>query len=318
MHIGLITPAPPNSRSGNRCTASRWANILRELGHKVDVAEVYEGQAVDILLALHAWRSADSIHRFHQLFPQRPLIVALTGTDAYRFIHSDPEVTLRSIEQADYLVGLHELIVNTVPIEYRDKVHVIVQSASGLPVRQPIKDAFRVCVAGHLRDEKDSLRPALAARLLKSDSRIEIHHYGKAHTADWAEKANQEMLVNSRYHWHGEIAHEQLVDVYSQSHLLVLPSRMEGGANVISESVMAGLPIIASDIEGSVGLLGQGYPGYFPVEDERALSEILYRAETDVGFYQQLANACQDRVSLFQPEAELLAWRRLMEQVVSR
>jgi putative glycosyltransferase (TIGR04348 family) len=315
MRIRLITPAPPRSRAGNRATAARWAAILRRLGHRVDVSVDYAGERADLMVALHAWRSADAIARFADLHAGRPLVVALTGTDAYRFIGSHPEATLRSIALADRLVGLHDLIAETVPAEQRAKVRVIYQSARPIARRAPVKGAFRVCVAGHLREEKDPLRPAYAVRDLPAGSRLRVEHYGSAHTPEWAALAGAEMAANPRYRWHGEIAHGRLRRVYASSHVLALPSRMEGGANVISEAVVAGLPVVASRIDGSVGLLGGEYPGYYAVEDTVALRALLLRAESDPAFYADLEARCAARRSLFTPEREQAGWASLLHEL---
>ena len=315
MHIRLITPAPRGSRAGNRTTANRWAAILRRLGHRVHVSTDYQGEPDDLMVGLHAWRSAEAIARFAATYPDRPLVVVLTGTDAYRFIHSHPEPTLASLEAADHIVGLHALVGNVLPNHLRDKLRVIVQSARPLLHRQPARRSFRVCFAGHLREEKDPLRPALAVRDLPPDSRIRVDAYGGAHTADWAEAAREEMQRNPRYRWHGEIPHAELRRVYARSHLLVLPSIMEGGANVISEAVMAGLPVIASDIDGSVGLLGDDYPGYYPVRNADALRDLLLRAESDPTFYTGLEAACAARSHLFTPEREQAGWARLLADI---
>lgn len=315
MRILLITPAPPRSRAGNRATATRWANILQALGHRVEIATAYNGQNADMMLALHAWRSADAIARFADQHPARALIVAITGTDAYRFIHSHPQPTLRSIELADHLVGLHDLIANTLPLQQRHKMHVIVQSAKPIARRDPYRRFFHVSVMGHLRDEKDPLRPALAARTLPSDSRIQIHQYGKAVTPQWAAAAEQEMQTNPRYHWHGEWPHYKIRQVYQRSNLLVLPSRMEGGANVISEAVVADVPIVASDIEGSVGLLGEDYAGYYPVEDETALAEMLLRCERETHFLQRLQQLAARNRQRFTAQSELNGWRALLKKL---
>jgi putative glycosyltransferase (TIGR04348 family) len=315
MKVRLITPAPPRSRAGNRATASRWAAILRRLGHRVEVSVDYGGEPADLMVALHAWRSADAILRFAESYPGRPLVVAMTGTDAYRFIHSHPEPTLRSIALAHRLVGLHDLIGDTVPLEHRHKVWVIYQSAQPISRRRAAKRGFRVCVAGHLREEKDPLRPAIAVRDLPAASGLQVDHYGAAHTPDWAAAAQSEMAVNPRYRWHGEIPHYRLREVYARAHLLVLPSRMEGGANVISEAVVAGLPVVASRIAGSVGLLGADYPGYYPVGDAAALREVLLRAEADEDYYQGLAAACSARRYLFTPEREQEAWAALLKDL---
>lgn len=315
MRILLITPAPPQSRAGNRATAIRWRNILKSLGHSIDIATRYEGQAADLMVALHAWRSAEAIQQFSDLHPERPLIVAITGTDAYRFIHSHPETTLQSIRLADYLVGLHDTIHKVLPQDQRYKMNVIYQSAEPIAERKPYKRYFHASVMGHLREEKDPMRPALAARNLPSSSRIQIHHYGKAHSTEWAARAQAEMKINPRYVWHGEIAHYKIRQVYQRTNLLVLPSRMEGGANVISEAIVAGVAVIASRIEGSIGLLGKNYGGYYPVENEKALSEVLLRAETDSEFYAKLEQACVAKQALFTLENETKGWRDLLEKI---
>ena len=315
MRIILITPAPPKSRAGNRATATRWANIIRSLGHSVEIATSYAGQNADLMIALHAWRSAKSIRQYSDTFPKRPLIVAITGTDAYRFIHSHPDTTLQSIHLADYLVGLHDLIGNTLPQHERHKLTVIHQSAEPVGQRAPYQRYFHVSVMGHLRDEKDPMRPAMAVRNLPACSRIKVHHYGKAHTPEYAKLAQAEMKSNTRYTWHGEIAHHKIRQIYRRTHLLVLPSRMEGGANVISEAIIAGVPVIASDIEGSIGLLGDDYAGYYPVENERALATLLLRAESDHAYYKKLEQACIARQPWFTPESETRGWRELLQTV---
>lgn len=313
MRIILITPAPPQSKAGNRATATRWANILRSLGHRVEVVTTYAGQNADMMIALHAWRSAESIRRFSDTFNKRPLVVAITGTDAYRFIHSHPDTTLQSIHLADHLVGLHDLIGITLPEHERHKLTVIHQSAEPVGKRNPYKRYFHVSVMGHLRDEKDPMRPALAVRNLPASSRIKVHHYGKAHTSEYAERAQAEMKLNNRYQWHGEIAHHKIRQVYRRTRLLVLPSRMEGGANVISEAIVAGVPVVASDIEGSIGLLGNDYAGYYPLENEKTLSALLLKAESDNAYYKKLEQACIARQHLFTPEKETKKWRELLE-----
>lgn len=315
MRIILITPAPPQSRAGNRATASRWANILRSLGHRVEIATTYAGQNADLMIALHAWRSTESIQRFYDAFHKRPLIVAMTGTDAYRFIYSHPDTTLHSIHLADYLVGLHDLIGNTLPQNERHKLSVIYQSAEPIGKREPYRRYFHVSVMGHLRDEKDPMRPAMAVRSLPAGSRVKVHHYGKAHTPEYAKQAQAEMNSNTRYQWHGEIAHHKIRQVYRRTRLLVLPSRMEGGANVISEAIVAGVPVIASDIEGSIGLLGDDYAGYYPVEDEQTLSTLLLKAESDKTYYKKLEQACIAKQPLFTLENETRGWHELLKKI---
>lgn len=313
MRIIMVTPAPRGSRAGNRTTAVRWARILKAQGHRVDVSVDYDSAPADVMVALHAWRSAEAVRRFHESHPDRPLIVALTGTDLYRFLRTDPEVTRRSMELADRLIVLHEAAINSVPEALRDKVRVIFQSAQApLQSIAPSHRNFNVCVIGHLRDEKDPLRAAYAVRDLPTNSRLRVVHLGKAHTDAWAQAAREEMACNARYCWRGEVPFWRVRQTLLRSRLMVLSSHMEGGANVISEAVVAGVPVIASHIEGSIGLLGADYAGYYPAADTASLTEILLRAERDRRFYASLAKACAARTPLFRPEREQQAWHDLL------
>lgn len=313
MHIGIITPAAAKSLNGNRATAIRWAGFLRQLGHRVSINVEWDGTEYDLMVALHAWRSAESIAAFKKQCPGKPLVLAMTGTDLYRFINSHPEPTLASIQSADKIVTLHRLASQVIPESAQHKVHVIHQSALPLPVTpKRSKRYFDICVAGHLREEKDSMRVSYAVRALPVESRIRVLHYGKAHNDDWAAYANEEMKVNPRYHWFGEVPHWKVRRAYSTCHLMVLPSVMEGGANVISEAVVAGLPVIASDIDGSIGLLGEDYAGYYPVQDTTSLRGLLLKAEAEPEYVKKLEQQCKKRAGLFTREAEKQGWENLL------
>ena len=312
MRITLITPANRQSRAGNRTTAARWARLLRDLGHRVRVGVDYADEPADLMIALHAWRSAASIARFRARHPERPLIVGLGGTDVYRFLASEPETTLRSLDLADALVGLHDLLGDAIPERYRAKLHVIHQSAKPLRRLPPRRRAFDVCVIGHLRTEKDPFRTALAARLLPDDSRIRVTHVGKALDEGWADQARAEMADNPRYVWRGDVSGAAVRRVLMRAQVMVLSSVMEGGANVISEAVVAGVPVIASDIAGSIGLLGKAYPGYFQTGNEAALAALLSRAENDAGYLKALQDGCAARASLFTEDRERSSWRDLL------
>lgn len=316
MRISLITPAPPQSRTGNRTTAARWARILRGLGHRLRVAVEYADEPADLMIALHAWRSAASIERFRAGHAERPLVVALTGTDIYRFIHEHPDTTLRSLDLADRLVGLHELVPGAIPPRYHDKLDIIYQSA--VPLRRrlsPLRDGFEVLVVAHLREEKDPLRAAEASRGLPPASRIRVVHYGGAYDESWDARARAEMAENPRYLWRGEVPHSVVRKAHARAALMVLSSVMEGGANVISEAVVAGVPVIASDIAGSVGLLGPEYPGYYPVGDAAALAQQMLRAEQEPGFLDELRRHCAARAALFDPSRERDSWRDLLARI---
>ena len=300
MRVLIVTPAPPGSRSGNRVTALRWARLLRGLGHETLIATAFARQRCDLMVALHARRSRDSILRFRQRRPEGPLVLALTGTDLYGDIRTDAGAR-DSLERADRLRARARVIVQSLPVPRR--------------ASRPVQGAFRVCVLGHLRPVKDPLRTAAASRRLPHASRIRVVQAGGALEEDLAVRARREEDRNERYRWLGELPRWQALRLLGRSHLLALTSRMEGGANVVCEALALGVPVVSSEISGSIGLLGPGYPGYFPVGDTGALAALLSRAETDAAFYERLRQACRERASLVDPERESEAWSDLLAEL---
>ena len=197
MEINLITPAKKYSRNGNRTSAIRWARFLRERGHNVEINTKYDGSPCDLMIALHAWRAAPAINLYRSLYPYGPLVVALGGTDINKFLESEPKTTLNSMELADALVCLHDQVWEKLPSHLLKKLNIIYQSADPLPsFRKPSKRYFDICVIGHLREEKDPLRAALAVGLLPEKSRVRLFHFGKAHNDDWACAAIKEQSEN--------------------------------------------------------------------------------------------------------------------------
>ena len=293
----------------------RWRRILRELGHEVRVADAYDGSPIDLMIALHAWRSAESIRRFRALYPDRPLIVALSGTDIYEYIARDPAPVLHSFACADRLLALQDLVRRRVPMRFRSKLRVLHQSAHPHRPGRKSTRSFDVAVIGHLRHVKDPMRVALAARRLPASSRMRIVHYGAAENPRWAAAAKAEMARNPRYVWRGDRPRAEVGRLLGRARVMVLSSRSEGGANVISEAVAAKVPILASRIDGSVGLLGRDYPGYFPVGDTAALARLLHRVESDPPYLSRLQRAIAGRALLFRPAREKAAWKKLIREL---
>jgi putative glycosyltransferase (TIGR04348 family) len=312
--ISLITPAATGTRNGNRNTATRWAAFLRGMGHRVKLAQHWDGVKADLMIALHARRSYDSIARYARLFADRPLIVALTGTDLYRDIHTDPQAQ-HALALATRLVVLQDMGVKALPSAWCAKTRVVYQSAPRTPRAAPLSSCFEVIVSGHLSDEKEPFCAARALALLPRESRIRVTHIGRAMTSQMQAEAQAHAASQKRYRWLGEQPHWRALKLLGRSRLMVISSRMEGGANVVSEALAQGVPVIASRIDGNIGMLGPDYPGYYTLEDERMLAHCLYRAETDPAWYAQLAHACAERAALVTADRERASLQALLAEV---
>lgn len=310
--VVIVTPAPPGSRAGNRRTATRWARILRGLGCRVRVVTRWDGEDCDLLVALHARRSHAALRDFRACHPGRPALLALTGTDIYRDIRQDTEAAM-SLDLATALIVLQEEALEELMPRQRSKARVIHQSVATRLTPSPPARKFRICVLGHLREEKDPFCTARALRSLPG-GRIEVVQAGKSLATEMTREAKRRMREDARYRWIGELPHWASLRLLSRSHLMVISSRLEGGAHVVSEAIALGVPIIASDIPGNRGLLGQDYPACFPVGDHARLAELLQQAFDDRRFLRRLAITVRRRRHLVDPERERRAWRKLMAE----
>ena len=287
-------------------TALRWQGFLEELGYSVEVTESWSGGDVGVLIALHAYRSHQSIVQFKKKYPSRPIVLILTGTDLYRDMQNHSEV-LQSMEMADQLIVLQSSALDSIPPSLRYKAQVIYQSVE-IDLPNPVaKEDFLVSIIGHLREEKDPFCVARSLPLLPSDSKINVRHLGQAMSSQMEDLARNFHATLDRYLWIGEVSHENALRMLSQSRLMVISSRMEGGAHVVSEAIALGIPVIASDIPGNRGLLGEDYPAYYPVGDESALANLLYRSETMPTFYASLQKHIDLRRELIKPAREKLS-----------
>jgi glycosyltransferase involved in cell wall biosynthesis len=92
----------------------------------------------------------------------------------------------------------------------------------------------------------------------------------------------------------------------------VMSSHSEGGPSAVSEAVACGVPVVSTPTSGVVGLLGEDYPGYFPVGDVAKLRELLLRCERDSTFLNTLRSACDRVRPLIDPATERAAWVGLL------
>jgi putative glycosyltransferase (TIGR04348 family) len=281
------------------------------------MATEWRGQDCDMLVALHARKSHPSIARFRRRHPRAPLVVALTGTDLYHDLRTSARAR-RSLALATRLVVLQPRAVSALPSRVRAKARVVRQSATCPPrAAAPRTGAFEVCVLAHLRPVKDPLRAARAVRRLPAPSRVRVLHAGAALDAASAARARAAARVNPRFVWLGPLPRTRALRLLARCRLLLVTSRLEGGANVVSEALACRVPVLSSRIDGSVGILGESYPGFFEPGDTRGLAALLGRAETDARFYRGLASRCRRLARLVDPALEARAWRRLLAEITS-
>ena len=314
--ICIISPALAAANNGNWQTAKRWQHMLSSDYH-VEIMLQWDGKPYDAMLALHARRSAGSIAQWSIKFPDKLIVLALTGTDLYRDIAVDP-LAQQSLKLAHRLVVLQDMGPKSLPAEFHSKCQVIFQSTPRRQSVQKTTQKLRALMVGHLRSEKSPETYFAAARALAHRSDIVLDHIGAPLDADLGNQARQLAAEVPTYRYLGEQTHAQTRARIARAHVLVHPSRMEGGAHVVMEAVMSGTPVLASQIDGNVGMLGADYAGYFDCGDAQQLADALIECREGQNLppskLAQLTRQCSFREKLFEPLAEQAA----LLQIVSK
>lgn len=312
-----MTPALRAANNGNWKTAWRWQRHLAGAfdARIVDVWPDARAAGDQAMIALHARRSAASIAAWAAAHPGRGLAVALTGTDLYRDI-ADDVAARRSLELAQILLTLQARGPLALPAGLRDRTRVVYQSTTARRALEKPARRLRALMVGHLREEKSPATLFDAARRLAGRDDIRIDHIGAGLDPALAAAARATMAAAPGYRWLGGLPHATVRQRIQRAHVLVHASRMEGGAHVIMEAVAGGTPVLASRIDGNVGMLGDDYAGYFPCGDAAALAALLLRCRDDAGFLPGLMAQCRLRAPLFDPAAERAALRRLAEDLL--
>jgi putative glycosyltransferase (TIGR04348 family) len=305
----IVSPYLADANNGNWRTARRWQQLL-EPHYRVNIVSEINTQLVakpDVIIALHARRSYQAVADAKANMPSVPLIVVLTGTDLYRDIAESADAQ-RSVSLADALIVLQEDAIQYVPRPHRQKTHVVFQSATTLTPAKKLTSRLNCVVVGHLREEKSPVTIFDAAEILRSMENIHITHIGDALDDALAARATALSRTQQNYRWVGALPHGLTRAAIKRAHLLIHPSIMEGGANVIVEAITAGTPVVASKMSGNIGMLGADYAGYFPVGDAAALATLLQRCLNEPNLLTRLSTACKARAALFTPDEE---FRRL-------
>ncbi len=316
----IVCPANAQANNGNWRTAARWQRLLRPTGtvrivqHWPDALAAHD----EVMLALHARKSADAIAAWHAQRGARGLGVVLTGTDLYPDIARDA-LALRSLAQAHSLVVLQSQGLAALPAEHRARARVIVQSCSARQTLPKTPRHLRVLMVGHLREEKNPRMLLRAARRLAPSEGIRIDHIGLALEPALGAEAQATAAACPHYRWLGERTHAEALRCIQRAHLLVHTSAREGGPLVIAEALRSGTPVLATRIAGHVGLLGEGYSGLIEADDDVALAERLRQCRAQQSAPEGLlARWRQEGAQLaprFEPAAEQAALRQWVQDL---
>ena len=131
------------------------------------------------------------------------------------------------------------------------------------------------------------------------------------------ERACRRLGISERVRFAGRRA--DLPEILAASDLLVLPSAWEGMPNVVLEAMAAGLPVVATDVEGVRELLGSAaHQQIVPYGDGKTLADRIVELITNPAVAARLgaenqARACEH----FSPQQMVTAYEDLWERLAA-
>jgi glycosyltransferase involved in cell wall biosynthesis len=311
--IVIVTHAPRGSRIGNRVTALRWAKFLRQAGHHVQLVApepfvLAQAVRVDAVIVLHARRCAalqrGCFSQAHHPWRQAAWIVALTGTDIYGDWPNAEELA-DAEQQLSAIIALQDDMKQRLPASLQARTQVIYQSAALAPAYPTsVNKPLRVLVSGHLRREKDPFAAVRALHHFLPNATINVRHCGGEIEAGFRQQALAWQTVESRYVYLGELSRAAANEELRRCNVLINASLQEGGPAIVTEAIVAGVPVLASDIPAHRALLGADYPALFRREDEQQLAELLRKATDDPSWLTLLKSWLKTRAAFFSPAHE--------------
>lgn len=316
LRIQICSGYPLESPKGNSVTAKRLASLFVQRGHDAFAVCTDQPSPSDVFIGLHAFNTFPAACHFRTRCPDGSLLVLLTGTDIYGGFEGNQAAIATLSEIVDHFVVAHPNALSALPSQWTPKTSVIYPSVS-IP-RSPIhlepqipRQPYFACV-GHLRPVKNPHLMFRALGFLEQDH-FRAYSIGAALDPEDGEMANRNQEVDSRYRWLTGLGQAAAIEWIRQATAMINTSFAEGGANVILEACRVETPVLATRIDGNVGLLGDDYAGYFPSDDARALSQLMQRCLADDAFRSLLKQQVMNRGALFTNRKEVEAWLDLIQ-----
>ena len=272
-------------------------------GHQATAMHTDTPPAADAQISLHALKTAAAsayfaTHRSGRLF------IRLTGTDINGGFTKNPALSQRTIDLADKLVVTHPACLPQIPDHWRSKTVVIYPSVT-MPelatISNPTSPLF-TCI-GHLRPVK---APHLIYAAIQKipQAKLMAASIGNAYDTTDGQQARLNTRQDTRYHWHTDCDRGTALAWMKASLATINSSISEGGANTVMEAIQLRVPVLATDIPGNRGFLGDDYDGYFETGQSDQLADLMRRCLEAPEFVERLKIQLDRQRPLFSAQRE--------------
>lgn len=222
----------------------------------------------------------------------KPVVTTLRGSDVTRAARSklDRAILGVAVRNSRRVICVSHAMAEHLRVQFPGRASDIHACLNGVDAkffdiqRTPAADSdcLRVLAVGNLIRLKgfDVLIEAIA-RAHRRD-RMQVCIVGDGPERDALSVLAATRGVATRIAFAGRLPVADMPARYAAADVLVLASRSEGRPNVVVEALAAGLPVIATDLEGVRGMLADGDTGWLvAVDDVDAMAAALDQAASD-------------------------------------
>lgn len=164
---------------------------------------------------------------------------------------------------------------------------------SPLPPPPHASKPFVVVFAGRIERNKGVFDILNIANTLKNEA-VTFHICGGGSDLEALEDACKQQALTNTVQIHGRLQRPALLDIYSQGHAVIVPTRSdfcEGLPMVAIEAVLLGRPVITSSLSNALDVLGPAIVEAQPENIESYVSAIR-QLMTDKTLFEQKQQAC--------------------------
>jgi len=251
-----------------------------------------------------------------------PLVTTLHGTDVR---------LARTVGVARPLfahVLRHSAAVTTVSRWLRDETELLAPGVHPHVAPMPVatnlfepgdtRDGRSLLFVGRLNEQKGLQHLLYAMASMKTPATLEV--VGDGPDRDALRRLAQELGVEARVRWHGQLAQGDLAPLYQRAAAIVLPSVDEGLGLVAVEALLCETPVVAFDSGGLRDVIQHEKTGLLVKTGDRAalaatLDDLLARdgRGSDLGRAGRLY-----ALSAFAPESAARRYAEIYRQVLGR
>ena len=256
-----------------------------------------------------------------------PVVCSCRGNDISKDMFIDPVPLATVLRRCTRLIFVCDSLLHMADtlVPCRAKATVVanaVDSALFVPRQRPLPLSSQPVVVGSsgiMRWKKglDLLLPLLHRLCAGSDIHVLIAGYGLDAAVDQqlAHFLTQSGL-HQRVEMTGPLPHGQMPSALQRMDIYVNTSYQEGMPNGVLEAMACGLPVVATDADGTPDLVVNGVTGFLcHMGDLEALADGCQRLMADAALRQRLGEAGRLRVQqLFSPEREAMAVETVLRQ----